>query len=160
MNKAMVYKKDGKFLKIRERSTHTGHHVDFEWLDDVREATHLRSPLGHSIRHRKIHELEGAVVVPVLVSVVTTVVETDEACDWSLLEDETHTSMKWLGNFTPTAQESSCDLKGTRFTDEGDSYSVYVDADELKSIGVACLEVAAWLKARAEAVKEAKAGDA
>lgn len=36
---ATVFKKDGKYLKYNERTTHTGTHREAVWVDDLQQAT-------------------------------------------------------------------------------------------------------------------------
>lgn len=39
-----VYCKDGKYLRVMQRTTHTGHHQDIRWVDDLDHATVFAGP--------------------------------------------------------------------------------------------------------------------
>lgn len=52
-----VFKKDGKYLRYRENTTHTGTHRTTEWVDDLQRATVFHSLPPYRLRH---DELKGA----------------------------------------------------------------------------------------------------
>ena len=58
--------------------------------------------------------------------------------------------LKFWGDCGPTVRVEDKTLKGYSYDREGTA-SFYVDADELRRMSEACLEVANWLEARAAA---------
>ena len=70
---------------------------------------------------------------------------------WSELDKETLGWMTELGNFSPTTNIESKQLKG--HTDEG---KTYYDSSDLRQIAKACLDAANWLDERATIFNESK----
>jgi hypothetical protein len=46
----IVYRKDGKYLRSSEATTHTGYHHSCEWVDDLDNATVFYGPVSLRIR--------------------------------------------------------------------------------------------------------------
>lgn len=61
-----------------------------------------------------------------------------------------NTWMKFLGNFGPTVNVDSREIKGYMLDpDDGEGGKVYLDSGELRELANACNEMANWLDARA-----------
>jgi co-chaperonin GroES (HSP10) len=63
--------KDGKWLVVRESHTHTGHHVNISYTDDINEAS-----TGIILPMRLRHKIASGELVAVGVEVTRTVTET------------------------------------------------------------------------------------
>lgn len=72
MSKAIVYKRDGKYLLLRTQTTHTGTHVEEEWIEDLQKASFFYYPLSS----RQVN-LIGAVKLTVEVTRLLTLIEGD-----------------------------------------------------------------------------------
>ena len=76
--------------------------------------------------------------------------------DWNIdISALSKTWMKFLGEFGPTVNEQSREIKGYMHDDEGGG-KVYLDAGELRELASACNEVADWLDKRATVVPNVK----
>ena len=69
--------------------------------------------------------------------------------DWnSDISNSGKSWMEFLGNFSPTVNEQSRELKGYMHDEEGVG-KVYLNSGELRLLATACIEVADWLDNRA-----------
>ena len=72
--------------------------------------------------------------------------------EWTDLPEDVRGWMDFIGNYAPTVRAASRELKGMAYdTDDGERYGSYLDADEMRAIAAACVVVADWLDARADA---------
>jgi hypothetical protein len=53
-----VFKKDGKYLRYREWTTHTGTHRAAEWVDDLQQATVFHGPPPYRLRQDELQSAE------------------------------------------------------------------------------------------------------
>ena len=73
---------------------------------------------------------------------------------WEDLSQKTRNVMKELGDFGPTVNAASRELKGATYdADCGGSVKTYWTSDDLRQIAAACLEAADWLDKRADAAE-------
>lgn len=69
-----VFKKDGKFLRYSEATTHTGTHRNAEWVEDLQQATVFYAPPPYQLRK---DGLAGAKRVEVLETRAVAIVAAD-----------------------------------------------------------------------------------
>lgn len=53
-----VFKKDGKYLRYHENTTHTGTHRTAEWVDDLQRATVFHSLPPYRLRQDELKDAE------------------------------------------------------------------------------------------------------
>lgn len=73
---SVVYKKDGKYLRYTERTTHTGTHRDAEWVDDLQQATVFHTFPPHQVWRT---ELKGAEPLDATETRIVTLTSDNEA---------------------------------------------------------------------------------
>ena len=71
--------------------------------------------------------------------------------EWDQLPPEVLAEMRDLGNFGPTVRPLNREVKGYMRYDDGDDGRVYWDSSDLRRTAAACIRVADWLDARADA---------
>ncbi len=77
--------------------------------------------------------------------------ERGEVVNWEDLPKEVLETMKELGHFSPTVDETAKELKGYTFdNDIGGVSKTYWEAKDLRRIAGHLFNVAEWLEARAE----------
>ena len=70
---------------------------------------------------------------------------------WEDLGEKARDVMKELGNFWPTVNAASREVKGATYDDEcGGAVKTYYTSTDLREIAAACVEVADWLDTRAD----------
>lgn len=70
--------------------------------------------------------------------------------DWNELPQETRDWMEFIGDFRPTSRMDSRQLFGFFGDDWGCDNDQVIDANQLRELAAACIEVADWLDRRAE----------
>lgn len=71
--------------------------------------------------------------------------------EWEELPPDVLAEMDGLGNFSPTVHPLSREVKGYMLCDDGDDGRVYWSSSDLRRTAAACMQVADWLDARADA---------
>lgn len=69
--------------------------------------------------------------------------------EWESVSPKARAWMADLGNFSPTVRAANREVKGRIADENGELCKTYFTADDLRSLAVACIEVANWLDKRA-----------